>query len=190
MNKTNKVITCAVAAAILGLAVSVVNPVVASTQELTYSVDLQSSTTVALSSTSSTINIANPTSAGTFGATDDINVSVYTNDTNGYQLTMTTDSTSLLSTSAGDSSSIATLEYQAAGYTQATFTPNRWGMSIDGGNYNGVSTSQLLKSTEAASGQSGSVTTVKFGTKIDLTSGARGTYQTTLNFAVTANVAP
>lgn len=136
-----------------------------------------------------------PSSAGTMNYKD-ITVTSYTNSSTGYNLAVNidngeTDKTSLVNTT-DSTKTIPTLlaSVAQADFSSSTNSTNRWGLAVDAGAYQPATASMSLKTTDAATGASGSATTVRLGAKADLESGFSGKYSTTLNFVVTANVAP
>ena len=113
----------------------------------------------------------------------DLAVSVATNNKTGYQLTMSTTSTSLINT-ADNTLTIPTLDALSGGYTTATFQTNKWGYSKDSGNYFPFPASELLlQNTTATNGDN---TDLRFATKIDYTQPS-GTYKTTISFNAVTN---
>ncbi|MBQ3280489.1 hypothetical protein IJG92_02430 [Candidatus Saccharibacteria bacterium] len=113
----------------------------------------------------------------------DLAVSVATNNKTGYQLTMSTASTSLINT-ADNTLTIPTLDALSGGYTTATFQTNKWGYSKDSGNYFPFPASELLlQNTTATNGDN---TDLRFATKIDYTQPS-GTYKTTISFNAVTN---
>ena len=154
--------------------------------DITFSAELLPSTTVTIPTNPVGVNIT-PSSAGAFGSTS-FNVTVSTNQT-GYTLSMTTSSTSLASTTINPETNeyftIPTLDFVSGGYTESNFTRNRWGISIDGGNYNAIAASQQLKDTDVAT--NADVTTIGVGANLDLLT-ASGSYSTTIEFAVVPKI--
>ena len=113
----------------------------------------------------------------------DLAVSVATNNKTGYQLTMSTTSTSLINT-ADNTLTIPTLDALSGGYTTSTFQTNKWGYSKDSGNYFPFPASELLlQNTTATNGDN---TALRFATKIDYTQPS-GTYKTTISFNAVTN---
>lgn len=113
----------------------------------------------------------------------DLAVSVATNNKTGYQLTMSTTSTSLINT-ADNTLTIPTLDALSGGYTTSTFQTNKWGYSKDSGNYFPFPASELLlQNTTATNGDN---TDLRFATKIDYTQPS-GTYKTTISFNAVTN---
>ena len=147
----------------------------------TYSVEVESALTVNVSTSSVTLRLNATTKPFDYG---DLDVSVTTNHITGYKLTMNSDSTNL--TEENDSSlTIPTLADLAGGYTDSTFTANRWGYKVGAtGNYIPfVSGSKIASSDGPASN---STTTIRLAAKIDGTQ-TSGTYSDTLSFMATAN---
>ena len=113
----------------------------------------------------------------------DLAVSVATNNKTGYQLTMSTASTSLINT-VDNTLTIPTLDTLSGGYTTSTFQTNKWGYSKDSGNYFPFPASELLlQNTTATNGDN---TDLRFATKIDYTQPS-GTYKTTISFNAVTN---
>ena len=158
----------------------------ANSGDITFSAELLPSTTVTIPTNPVGVNIT-PSSAGAFGSTS-FDVTVSTNQP-GYTLSMTTSSTSLASTTINPETNeyftIPTLDFVSGGYTESNFTRNRWGISIDGGNYNAIAASQQLKDTDTAT--NADVTTIGVGANLDLLT-ASGSYSTTIEFAVVPKV--
>ena len=147
----------------------------------TYSVEVESALTVNVSANSVTLRL-NPTSKPfDYG---DLNVSVTTNHVTGYKLTMNSASTSLVE--EDDSSlTIPTLADLAGGYTDATFTANRWGYKVGTtGNYIPFVSGSKIASSDGPI--SNDTTMIRLAAKIDGTQ-TSGTYSDTLSFTATAN---
>lgn len=119
-----------------------------------------------------------------------MNVVVSTNNPTGYQMNATADSTDLTKIEADNNgvfAKIKTLDSLAGGYTEETFTPNRWGYKIDDGSYLPFSTNtNLINTTSPANGEE---TTITFGAKVNMDQ-PYGIYELTLNFQTVANVVP
>lgn len=110
-----------------------------------------------------------------------INVNVATNNANGYQMYMSSDSTAL--TDAESGSTIDALPSQSGGYTEETFTANHWGWNANGGNWQSYNGNQLVMSS--AGPTNGGTSTIGLATKIDYET-IPGTYSNILNFKVVA----
>lgn len=127
-----------------------------------------------------------PTSEGSFGQTS-FNVIAATNSIGGYQLTMSTSSTDLVS----DVDTIPALSSITGGRTAAEFRTNagdmnRWGISIGNtDSYNPIELSKVIKNTEQPT--TGDTTTINLGVKVNLDKPS-GAYITTINFTITANI--
>lgn len=146
-----------------------------------YSVEVESALTVNVSANSVTLKL-NPTSKPfDYG---DLDVTVTTNHVTGYKLTMNSASTSLIE--GNDSSlTIPTLADLAGGYTDESFTANRWGYKVGTtGNYISFASGSKIASSNGPI--SNDTTTVRFAAKIDGTQAA-GTYSDTLSFMATVN---
>ena len=158
----------------------------ANSGDITFSAELLPSTTVTIPTNPVGVNIT-PSSAGAFGSTS-FNVTVSTNQP-GYTLSMTTSSTSLASTTINPETNeyftIPTLDFVSSGYTESNFTRNRWGISIDGSNYNAIAASQQLKDTDTAT--NADITTIGVGANLDLLT-ASGSYSTTIEFIVVPKI--
>lgn len=188
MSKINKVIYKIIIALVLTIgalnildgiyAASGANAASSGSSAFTPSVNINSSATVTVSSSSAGLNVT-PSKDGKFvKSSDPIVVSVYTNTASQVNVNMTMSSTDLTASGVG---TIATLG--SGSFTESTFTPDRWGYSTDGTNFSGVSTTTTLKSITSNTGNTTANTTnVYFGMK--LTQATKpGTYTNTLNFA-------
>ena len=161
-----------------------------------YNVTVRSSLTLTLPSSGIHLNL--DPSSNTFDS-GSFNVGVATNNETGYTLILSTpnDNTDLNRTSASQDDTInAVIETLPAGtYTDSTFVANKWGYKITANtskpalvNQNWVpfvSGITLMESSESVNGDTASLS---FGSKIDYDQ-PYGTYNTTLNFALTANPA-
>ena len=140
-----------------------------------------------------------PSSAGRLSYKD-ITVTAYTNSALGYNIAAVIDNgqenkTTLVHESGDTSKVIPTITSQiSAADFEAPVSPdgarNRWGISVDGGAYQPVTANMSLKSATGTTGSTGAATNIRLGARVDLESGFSGKYSTTLNFVVTANVAP
>ncbi len=128
-------------------------------------------------------------------------VSVGTNNEWGYNLVMSVSNTSLISTEDG-SKTIPTLTAKEGDYTctvetasSCDFTANTWGYKLNTATNLSAATNYLpLQSSITLNSSSAKVlvpeaTSVAFGSKVNANL-APGTYQTTINFAATANSGP
>ena len=113
----------------------------------------------------------------------DLNVYVTTNSPAGYKLSMTAANTSLVET-RDNTKTIQTLPVLAGGYTESTFTANRWGYKVGTGNYMAFESGVVIKNTDTLADND--TTTVNFASKIDYTQ-APGAYSTELTFAAVVN---
>ena len=172
---------------IVGLAQ--ITPVFAANSgNINFSAKLQSSTTVTIPNDPVVLALS-PSGSGNFGSTS-FDIVVSTNQP-GYTITMDTSSTTLTSDTinpdTNDFFTIPTLERTANGYTAEDFTRNRWGIAIDNNNFNAVLTTDNIKDTDVTANNE--ITKIHLGANLDMMT-ATGSYQTTINFAVTTKVAP
>lgn len=115
----------------------------------------------------------------------DLDVVITTNHLTGYTLSMSADGTSLIQ-EIDDSQTIPTLTDLAGGYTEDTFTANRWGYHVGTtGNY--LAFTSGAKIAESSGPASNDTITVRFGVKVDGTQEA-GVYSNVLEFTATANL--
>ncbi len=115
----------------------------------------------------------------------DLDVVITTNHLTGYTLSMSADGTSLIQ-EIDDSQTIPTLTDLAGGYTEDTFTANRWGYHVGTtGNY--LAFTSGAKIAESSGPASNDTITVRFGAKVDGTQEA-GVYSNVLEFTATANL--
>lgn len=119
----------------------------------------------------------------------DVNIVVGTNNPTGYWLTMSSDTTALVSDD-DDTSTIDTLPAKAEGYTEAEFIANKWGYKVG---VNGSSSTNYLsytpgvviaKSNTIANGDN---ITLTLGTKIDYLQPS-GKYEMLLNIKALPSV--
>jgi len=135
-------------------------------------------------------------------ASENLVVSVATNNPTGYSLMLKADSTNLTNTVAdreGNYSILPTLVDQVGGYTEESFTTNTWGYRNTNtllnnivtnnttGNYNAFTTSSEILSSKLPTNLD--QTSLDFAAKIDITQPA-GTYELALNFEAVTNVMP
>lgn len=158
-------------------------------KDVDMSVDLQTSATVVLSS--STIEYAiNPTAEGSFGASSVLDAYVYSNSPAGMRFGIATESTSLVSDTYdfGTDSypTIPTLSQEA---TVDTFEVNRWGVTFDGTHYYPMPESRGLLDTRNAEEKmaNGVHVVMGVGAKLNLET-VPGKYSTTINFIVVAEI--
>ena len=113
-------------------------------------------------------------------------ITVATNNLTGYNLTMSSESTSLIKTD-DSTKTIPTLTALDGGYTQDTFEANKWGYKIGSANYMPfVSGTEIARSDSTTNGDT---TTMTFATKVDFLQSA-GVYKTELNFTAVVNPLP
>jgi len=144
----------------------------------------------------------NPDPSKSVFASENLTVSVATNNPTGYSLILKADSTNLTNTVAdrnGDYSVLSTLTDLEGGYTEETFTVNRWGYRNTNtllnntttaaipGNYNAFTTSSEILSSKLPTNLD--QTSLDFAAKVDITQPA-GTYELALNFEAVTNVIP
>lgn len=157
-------------------------------QESEFSVTITASETLVIPS--SPVNlVVNPTADGVF-ASGSFNVTAYTNNPDGYYVTMTTENTALTSNTINiNTSTFPTIPTLSANATESTFELNKWGISLDGGtNYLPMIASKEIMNENAATSAQGDTQAVGYATKLDFGTPA-GTYSTTLRFAITPKVA-
>ena len=138
----------------------------------------------------------------------DLSITVGTNNPTGYTLSMTSTSTDLTRTipfSDGSFATLSTLDTLSGGYTEDTFTTNRWGYKLGNNNYQPFALTNTINSS--SSPVNADTTNLTFGAKVDfeqaegdttnLTFGAKvdfeqaeGTYELSLSFTAVANVVP
>ena len=119
-----------------------------------------------------------------------ITVSVGTNNIYGYSLYMDVDNTNLTRTQAINNTIpvIASLASNEEGYTDSTFTTNRWGYRTDNGNYFAIPSEEvLLNSNDEMTNQD--PTTITFASKVDMSQQA-GTYSTDVDLIAVVNPEP
>lgn len=132
-----------------------------------------------------------PSSSGALRYSD-LRVAIYSNSATGYTLNMTADSDLLMGERSGNT--IPSLDPSADGYTEETFTSDRWGYAVgslegDGftfSNYFPVvaGINRIYTSDSVANGEE---KIVRLGTKLDYLA-VPDTYSTTLNFTIVANI--
>lgn len=149
-----------------------------------YIVDVETSLGIELTANNITLNLFPNNHLFEEG---NLGVSVTTNNPTGYKLSMTSTGTSLVNT-ADNSKTIPTLAALAGGYTENTFTANRWGYRVGTtGNYlayaSGVT---IVNKTTLVDND---VTTVGFAGKIDY-SQPSGTYTLPIVFTAVTNYVP
>ena len=113
-------------------------------------------------------------------------ITVATNNSTGYYMSMSSDSTSLIKTD--DSARvIPTLSLLDGGYTEETFEANRWGYKLGTGNYIPFTQNAQIASSDTTT--NGDTTTLTFATKVDFNQ-PHGVYENSLEFTVVANPSP
>ncbi len=187
MNKINRVTSrVLLATLVVFVAIFGFNSVASADDDITFSAELESSIAISVSTTSPSLTIR-PSSSGTPGSTT-FTVNAYTNDSVGYKLSMSVSSTTDLTSENNDT--IPTLEdnNNNTGYALNSIPVNHWGIAIGGNNYFPASTtSEEIKVATGVTGVSGDSTIISLGARLDLET-VPGSYTTTLNFTITANV--
>ncbi len=159
---------------------------VTDTQDSDFSVVVEKSLNVTLSSNAVVLNI-NPTYEGAFNSTS-MTVTASTNNTTGYNLTMMADTNVL--TRRGSSETISPIPANTT-YTEDTFENGYWGYKIGttSTNYALMPTSPVAIHTTDEHSNS-NVTTIVFGSKLNLETVA-GLYEgPVITFVATTNVVP
>ncbi len=160
-----------------------------SAKDVDFSVNLETSSTLVLPSAPVNLLIE-PTANGRF-TSGSFNVTAYSNSPAGYTLTMTTTSTALVSSTVDTmTGTFPTIPTLSASATESTFELNKWGISTDGTNYLPMEEAYTLADTTATGATANGVTTtVNIGTKLDFDT-LPGTYSTTINIALVADIPP
>ena len=174
---------------LLILSISILSNKASAAQDVDLSVTLEPSLQVTIPSSSVVLNLA-PENGNSVFASNDLTVTVATNNPTGYSLSVSSDSTNLTNTTAdaeGTYATIPTLDTLAGGYDESTFTVNRWGYKLTGNNYFPFETNIALNSNTDPT--NGDTTTMTFGAKVDMTQDA-GLYELALNFVAVSNVVP
>ncbi|MBR3386008.1 hypothetical protein IKG68_00330 [Candidatus Saccharibacteria bacterium] len=149
--------------------------------------------TLSLSNTNVSLNLT-PSATGEFSSTasNPLTITVSTNNDTGFNLNMTTTTTNLTRTTplSGSFPVIETLgssgSITATEFAESASTTNKWGYSLDGTNFNPVTTSKsILSRTTADIDGSPTTANLTFGVKLN-NSIPQGDYKTTLNFIATA----
>ena len=187
MVNKNRVILGVVGALTISFGIFCSNVLAENPQESEFSVTIAPSATLTVPSAPINL-IVEPTAEGQF-ASGSFNITAYTNSPEGFTVTMATSSTALVSdtvsVTTGDPYTIPSL---AASTTQANFTPNRWGISLDGGTtYIPMPSSDTIIDEDEETGASGYTQAIGYATKLDFGT-VPGTYSTTINFTATANI--
>lgn len=186
MDKKNRVVLSVFGAVLVGSGIIFGNTFASNTASPQFSVTLAESATLVVPSAPVNLTVE-PTASGVF-ASGNFNVTAYSNSAAGFDVTMSTNSTALTSStiniSTGDFYTIPTLSNDA---TESNFELNRWGISINSGaTFNPLTTGNLniLNENEPTTA-SGKTKRIDYATKVDFDV-APGKYSTTLNFTITA----
>ena len=150
--------------------------------------------TITVPSNPLVINLTPNFVGGTFGSTDPMSVTVATSNRTGYTLSMTSTTTSLNRVEAsvdGIGGAIESLPAKEGGYTESEFVSdtslaNKWGYSLDSGNYLPLSSQAIISSSTTPT--NGITANLKFGVKADASTPS-GSYATTLVFTAITNPA-
>ena len=154
---------------------------------LDFTVNITPSLTVTIPESTVSLNL-NP--ASTTFSSQDLSITVGTNNPTGYTLSMTSTSTDLTRTipfSDGSFATLSTLDTLSGGYTEDTFTTNRWGYKLGNNNYQPFALTNTINSS--SSPVNADTTNLTFGAKVDFEQ-AEGTYELSLSFTAVANVVP
>lgn len=153
--------------------------------------NVSSDTTLAVEIDSETaervvMNLAPNPGTIAFQDSNDVDITVVSNNRTGYYLAMSTTSSNLTNT-ADDTLHISSLDAtNTTGYTTSNFPANSWGYSIktgnNYGNYFGIGDYVVLQN---ASTPAQSTSTIKFATKVDSTLPS-GVYTTSILFTIIA----
>jgi len=153
--------------------------------------NVSSNTTLAVEIDSETaervvMNLAPNPGTTAFQDSNDVDITVVSNNRTGYYLAMSTTSSNLTNT-ADDTLHISSLDAtNTTGYTTSNFPANSWGYSVktgnNYGNYFGIGDYVVLQN---ASAPAQSTSTVKFATKVDSTLPS-GVYTTSILFTIIA----
>ncbi|MBR3253958.1 hypothetical protein IKF86_01795 [Candidatus Saccharibacteria bacterium] len=151
-------------------------------ENLDYEVNIQPSLVVTIPTNTVELDI-NPATAAF--SSQDLSVSVGTNNPTGYTLTMSSESTSLMRN--GGTETIPTLSPLDGGYTEDSFTENRWGYRLVSTNYLPFTQNIELDSNDSPTNSRTS--TVTFGAKANIQQPS-GEYQLEISFTAVANALP
>ena len=156
----------------------------ANNSDADYKVIVETMLTLDISANSVTLNLNPASKPFDYG---DLDVTVTTNNSTGYKLSVTGASTDLEEENDARLK-IPTLDALSGGYTDSTFTANRWGYGIAGSGIYGpfVSGAEIVNKTGPVNND---VTTLRFAAKINGTQAA-GSYSDTLTFTAVANPLP
>ena len=161
-----------------------------------FSITVKPSVSLSLSSASVNLQIT-PTQSGVYDSAS-FTATASTNNTTGYTLVMTTNSTALVSDTVNVNTNVAptipSIAESQEGISAADFAAstdsnilNHWGLAIGNNNFNAIKASQTIKTTDT--NVSNDTTTISMASKLNLLT-APGVYSTTLNFQMTANPLP
>ena len=132
------------------------------------------------------VNVTPNSWDGVFSASDDLDVTVTTNNRYGFTLGMTTTSSDL-APEVDNGYVIESVDASENGYTSANFPVNKWGYALKTnetfGNYFAVGDGVELQNSDTAA-LAGSTSTLKFGVKVDPFIPS-GSYETTIVFTAT-----
>lgn len=156
-----------------------------STDQSTVSLNVGSALDLNLSANTVSLNLV-PASGAVFGS-NNIVATVGTNNSTGYNLIMSANQTSLTYSDAVPAGTqlptIETLDSRTGGYTESTFTTNRWGVKYDTANYYPFQTNMLVSYSDTPINNVSK--TITFAAKVDAAKPA-GLYTLLLDFAITA----
>lgn len=172
--------------------------VFADSNDVDFSITVNPSLTLALSSNAVNFSIT-PTVSGAYNSAN-FTVTSATNNVYGYTLVMGTSNVNLTSNTinptTGTNSIIPTLTETQDGISAATFEAstdssvlNHYGVAIGVNNFNAMKTTKQVKKTNANNISGVDTTTIALASKLDLST-VPGTYSTTINFQMTANPLP
>jgi len=113
----------------------------------------------------------------------DFSISVSTNNTTGYYMTMSSEITDLVKIT-DTTKTLPTLSANEGGYTEETFEANKWGYKIGSANY--IPFVSGAKIAEADTIANNDITNLTFATKVDYLQSS-GIYQGILDFFAVAN---
>ncbi|MBR3143988.1 hypothetical protein IKF12_02180 [Candidatus Saccharibacteria bacterium] len=158
----------------------------AATSDLDASATIGASATIALNTNNVAFSIL-PSSEGTFGKSNALVVSTYTNNDYNCDVTMIADSANL----TNGSYTIPSLEAGST-YTESTFTNNSWGYQIESGNYKPIIATEAanpIKTITTMTGSTPDTTNIYFAAKFT-TAVKAGDYTNTITFASTCTPVP
>lgn len=187
MVNKNRVMLSVVGAVIVGSGIFCNFAFADNPQESEFSVTIAASETLVIPD--SPVNlVVTPNANGVFSS-GSFNVTAYTNNPDGYYVTMTTNNTALTSNTANvNTGTFPTIATLSANATESTFELNKWGISLDGGeNYLPMVASKEVMNEDEATSAQGDVQAIGYATKLDLAT-VPGTYSTTIGFTITPKV--